>query len=56
MGGVSYAVLSSSQRLCGIYPNAGEVIKYGALSPELLEQHPGHLPETYKLIGRKSVD
>ena len=56
LGGVSFAVLSSSQRLCGLYPNAAEVIKYGAMSPELLAQHPGNLPDTYNLIGRKSKD
>ena len=56
MGGVGYAVLSSSQRLCGLYPNAGEVIKYGAMSPELLEQHGSQLPEAYKLIGRNKVE
>ena len=56
IGGVGYGVLSSSQRLCGLYPNDGEVIKYGAMSPELLEQHPGNFPETYDLIGRRKKD
>lgn len=55
MGGVAYAVLSSSQRLAGIYPNAAEVIKYGAMSPELVEKHGGHLPDPYKLIGRDKL-
>jgi hypothetical protein len=38
MAGVTYASLSSLQRLMGLEPNFSEVARYGALSPSELER------------------
>ncbi len=54
VGGISLGVLQTSQRLAGILPNTAEVIKYGAMSPELLKDHPSQFNENYQLIGRGS--
>ncbi len=53
LGGFFYSVLGSTQRLAGLEENTREVIKYGALTPELLEQHNGRYNENYKALGRK---
>ncbi len=38
LAGVTYAVQSSCQRLMGLYENASEVNRYGALSAEQLAE------------------
>lgn len=38
MGGFTFALQSSSQRLMGLEPNGREVALYGALSPEELKR------------------
>jgi hypothetical protein len=37
-GGYCFAILSSSQRLMGLEPNAAEVKLYGIMSPENIEK------------------
>jgi hypothetical protein len=53
IGGFLYAVLGSTQRLAGLEENTREVIRYGALTPEQLENHPANLGDNWKLVGAR---
>ncbi len=52
MAGVSYANLSSTQRLMGLYPNDEEVKRYGSYTKEELDEYAVDDVPNGELIGR----
>lgn len=51
LGGSMYSLLASTQRLAGLEENTREVIRYGALTPEQVANHPAQRGDNWKLVG-----